>query len=292
MQITGKTALITGAGSGIGRETALAFAHQGAQLILSDIQQGSLDETAALIRAFAPEAVLMTYIADVSDRAAMQAFAAQVHAQFGAVDILVNNAGVGLAGGLIDTSYEDFDWVLGINLWGVIHGCKEFIPAMIRRKQGGHVVNVASAAGYYATAGMMGYNTSKFGVFGFTESLREDLRPFGIGVSTICPGVVNTNIIKQTRMAGNSEAEQAEIREKVDQIYVKRNYGPEKVAAAIVSAVTGNRGILPVTPEAWFLFIMNRISPRFTHWLVGRIERSQAPDAIGSAHKLQEYRRD
>ena len=157
--------------------------------------------------------------------------------------------------------------------WSVIHGCKEFIPAMIERKQGGHVVNVASAAGYYASAGMLGYNTSKFGVFGFTESLREDMRPFGINVSTICPGLINTNI-----------------RDKVDKLYIKRNYGPEKVAGAILKAVKQNRGIVPVTPEAWFLFILNRMSPRFTHWLVGRIERSQSPDAVGSAHKHSEYR--
>ncbi len=290
MQISNKRVLITGAGSGIGRETALAFAREGGLLLLSDINPGSLDETASLVEAINPAALLMTDVLDVSDRRSMQVYSEKIHAEFDAVDILVNNAGVGLAGGLLDSSYDDLDWVLGINLWGVIHGCKEFIPAMIKRRQGGQVVNVASAAGYYASAGMMGYNTSKFGVFGFSESLREDMKPFGIGVSTICPGLINTNIIKQTRMAGTSEEEQAEIREKVDKLYIQRNYGPEKVARAIIGAVKKNRGNLPVTPEAWFLYLMNRLSPRFTHWLVGRIERAGSPDAVGSAHKHKDFR--
>ncbi len=287
MQISDKKVLITGAGSGIGRQTALVFAREGAKLLLSDIDPAGLAETATAAEGIRAGTVLQTDTVDVSDRAAMREYAAKIHSHHECVDILVNNAGVGLAGGLLDTSYEDLDWVLGINLWSVIHGCKEFIPAMIERKQGGHVVNVASAAGYYASAGMLGYNTSKFGVFGFTESLREDMRPFGINVSTICPGLINTNIIKQTRMAGTSEEEQAVIRDKVDKLYIKRNYGPEKVAEAILKAVTRNKGILPVTPEAWFLYLMNRI---FTHWLVGRIERSGSPDAVGSAHKRREFR--
>ena len=117
MQISDKKVLITGAGSGIGRQTALVFAREGAKLLLSDINSGSLDETASLVEGVRPGSVLMTDIVDVSDRAAMQEYAAKIHSHYECVDILVNNAGVGLAGGLLDTSYEDFDWVIGIGLF-------------------------------------------------------------------------------------------------------------------------------------------------------------------------------
>ena len=285
MNLIGKIVLVTGAGSGIGRETAKAFAKEGAKLVLCDIKPEAVAETADLIGS----AVVLTDVVDVASKNSMKAFAERVSAEVGVVDVLVNNAGVGLAGGLLDVSEEDLEWVMNINLWGVMHGCKQFVPKMVERKQGGHIVNVASAAGYYASAGMLGYNTSKFAVFGFTEALREDMRPFGIGVTTVCPGVVHTNIINETRIAG--AADEAGIRNKIDKIYAKRGYGPDKVAAAIVKAVKKNKGILPVTPEAWVMYVMNRISPVFSHWLFGKVERASTPEAAGSSFTHPQYKR-
>lgn len=277
MNINTKLLLITGAGSGIGRATAKAAASKGARLILCDINESTLTETKAALGA----SVVSTCVIDVSDREAMNALAQQVVSEFGVPDVIINNAGVGLAGGLLDISHDDLEWVMNINFWGVFNGCKAFGLAMAEAGKGGHIVNVASAAGYQASAGMMGYNASKFAVFGFSDALREDMRPFGIGVTTICPGVVHTNIIKETRMSGAKDEEA--LRGRVDQLYRKRNYGPEKVAAAITGAIEKNKGILPVTPEAWFMYLLNRLSPRFAYWLLGRLERSSAPELAGSS---------
>src|SRR5439155_1020798 len=124
------------------------------------------------------------------------------HAEHEAVDVLVNNAGVGLGGGFLDTSLEDWRWILSINLWGVIHGCHFFLPPMVRRGRGGHVVNVSSAAGFLATAQLAAYSATKFAVFGLSEALRDELRPHGIAVTTVCPGIINTPITTSAPMRG------------------------------------------------------------------------------------------
>jgi NAD(P)-dependent dehydrogenase (short-subunit alcohol dehydrogenase family) len=266
-----RVVLITGAGSGIGRETAAAFAREGSKLILCDVNQQGLEEVCRQLG----NAVLLHAVADVSKREEMAAFAATVHSQVEAVDVLVNNAGVGLQGGILDTTEEDFEWVLGVNLWGVIHGTRLFVPPMLQRNKGGHVVNLSSLAGYCATPGMLGYATSKFAVFGFSEALQAELQPKGIGVSTICPGVVHTNIIRTTRFKGAALPSNAN--EVVDQFYKRRNYGPAKVAAAIVAAVKNNQPVVPVTPESWLVYLMKRISPTATRLLASRIEGSALP---------------
>jgi NAD(P)-dependent dehydrogenase (short-subunit alcohol dehydrogenase family) len=196
---------------------------------------------------------------DVASRDAMRAFAEEVHGSRQAVDVLVNNAGVGLGGGFLDTSLEDWDWVVGINLWGVIHGCHFFIPPMVQRGAGGHVVNVSSAAGFFAMSDLAAYATTKFGVFGLSEALRDELTPHGIGVSTICPGVIDTPIARTTRSRGKL-AEPAE-RERTQALFKKRGYGPEKVGEAILDAVARKRAVVPVTPEAWALYATKRIAP-------------------------------
>jgi NAD(P)-dependent dehydrogenase (short-subunit alcohol dehydrogenase family) len=174
-----------------------------------------------------------------------------------ALDILVNNAGVGLGARFLDTTLEDWEWVLQINLWGVIHGCHFFVPAMVKRKAGGHVVNVASAAGLLAMAELSAYSTSKFAVVGLSEALRDELEPHGICVSTICPGLINTAITRTSPLRGNATPP----RDELVALYEKRNYGPEKVARAIVDAVNARRGIVPVTPEAWFVYGVKRAFP-------------------------------
>lgn len=255
-----KLALVTGAGSGIGRETALALAREGARVVLCDVNQEALDATAEA--AAAAGTCFLAQRADVASRVDMAALAEAVHAQAPALDILVNNAGVGMAANFLDVSLDDWDWILGINLKGVVHGCHFFLPKMIARGGGGHVVNVSSMLGYWAASDVSAYATTKHAVLGFSECLREELRPHGIGVSTICPGVIHTNIVRTSRFAGAQLDEAA--RARVEAAYAKRAYGPERVAQGILRAIRKNRGVAPVSPEAWFAYVLERLSTRLS----------------------------
>jgi NAD(P)-dependent dehydrogenase (short-subunit alcohol dehydrogenase family) len=265
--LTGKTVLVTGAGSGIGRETALAFARRGADIVICDIQESAASRTAEDVRALGRNAT--TEVVDVADTERMRAFAETVHSKIEAVDILVNNAGVGLGGGFLDTTLEDWQWIIGINLRGVVHGCHFFVPRMVARKRGGHVVNVASAAAYLASEALCAYSTTKFAVLGLSEALRDELQPHGIGVTAICPGIINTPITGSARLRGKAALPGA--REQMVAFYQRRNYGPERVAQAIVKAVARNAAVAPVSPEAWVLYLLKRSSPGFTAWLNRRM---------------------
>jgi NAD(P)-dependent dehydrogenase (short-subunit alcohol dehydrogenase family) len=260
MDFTGKTVLVTGAASGIGRESALAFARAGASAIVCDVNEAGLEETAAAIRALGRS--VRTWRVDVSNREQMRGFAEAVHREVDAVDVLMNNAGVGLGGGTLDTPLEAWDWVVGINLWGVIHGCHFFVPPMVRRGRGGHVVNVASAAAFVATEQLAAYATTKFAVFGLSEALRDELVPHRIGVTALCPGIINTPITRSARVFGRGAASEA--RAALVAGYERRNYGPERVAAAVVKAVARNRAVAPVSPEAWAMYLMKRLAPGLT----------------------------
>ena len=271
--LRGRLAVVTGAGSGIGRETALALGRAGADLAVCDVDPDGLAaierDLTALGRRVLAERV------DVSRRDEMAQFAAAVHREHAAVDVLVNNAGVGLGGGFLDTSLEDWEWVVGINFWGVIHGCHFFVPRMVERAQGGHVVNVASSAAFQATALLQAYSATKYAVFGHSEALREELRPHGIGVTVVCPGVINTNINARGRLRGIAALPGA--RERMIAEFARRNYGPDRVATAIVAAIAANRAVLPVAPEAWALWYVKRLSPglatRIARALQTRLER-------------------
>jgi NAD(P)-dependent dehydrogenase (short-subunit alcohol dehydrogenase family) len=259
VRLDGKVALVTGAASGIGRATALAFARAGADLVLCDVNAAGLEETASAARGLGRDVVARTV--DVASREQMRSFAEEVHRAHDAVDVLMNNAGVGLGGGFLDTSFEDWDWIVGINFWGVVHGCHFFVPPMVARRRG-HVVNVSSAAGYLATPQLAAYSTTKFAVFGLSEALREELRPHGVGVTVVCPGLINTPITTSARMRGAVSTEAA--RAALVEIYRRRNYGPERVASSILNAIARNRPVAPVSPEAWTMYILKRLSPGLT----------------------------
>jgi NAD(P)-dependent dehydrogenase (short-subunit alcohol dehydrogenase family) len=265
-RFAGKLALVTGAGSGIGRATALAFAAADAHLAICDVSEDGLAETASRARALG--SVVLSRRVDVAIAEAMRAFAEEVAREAGVVDVLVNNAGVALGGGFLETPLEDWEWVLGVNLWGVVHGCHLFIPPMVARGAGGHVVNVASAAAYFNTDAMTAYGTTKYAVFGLSEALREELAPHGIGVSTICPGFVSTGIAENMRISpAHTEAERA----KASSFLRRRGYGPERVAQAILDAVRDNRAVVPVTPEAWALYAAKRAFPSLALSLARRV---------------------
>ncbi|MFJ7064260.1 SDR family oxidoreductase [Streptomyces sp. NPDC101115] len=258
----GQLVLVTGAASGIGRATAFAFAEAGARVVAVDRDAEGAARTAEMSRLIgAPEAWGET--ADVADEQAMEKLAAKVAGEYGVVDVLVNNAGIGLTGSFLETTSEEWKRVLDVNLWGVIHGCRAFGAQMAERGQGGHIVNTASAAAFQPSRALPAYSTSKAAVLMLSECLRAELADQGIGVSAICPGIVNTNITATARFAGvTDEAEEKRRQQKASRLYGLRNYPPEKVADAILRAVLRNEAVVPVTPEARGAHLLSRLSPR------------------------------
>jgi NAD(P)-dependent dehydrogenase (short-subunit alcohol dehydrogenase family)/pimeloyl-ACP methyl ester carboxylesterase len=253
---------VTGAGSGIGRETALAFAREGAEVVISDIDEATVKETAAQITARG--GVAHAYTLDVSDADAVEQFAEQVSAEHGVPDIVVNNAGVGQAGLFLDTPREEFDRVLAINFGGVVNCCRSFGRRLVDRGTGGHIVNISSMAAYSPQQSMNAYSTSKAAVFMFGDCLRAELDQAGIGLTTVCPGVINTNIVHTTRF-DVPEGKQAKVearRAQLEKAFAARRYGPDKVAKAIVSAVKKNKPIRPVAPEAYFVYGVAHLLPQ------------------------------
>ena len=261
--LNGTTALVTGAASGIGRASALAFAERGATVVICDVDTEGLEDTASQIRSRG-NTVLAKRV-DVAAPDQMAAFAETVHDELGAVDVLMNNAGVGLAASFADTTLDDWSWIIGINLLGVVHGCHYFVPPMIARGAGGHVVNVASMAAYTPNDALVAYTTTKYAVLGFSESLRSELRPHGIGVSALCPGIINTAITRSARARGTLAAQ--DVRDRLAEAYQRRDYTPERVARDMLTAIQRDRTIAPSSPEAWVVYYLKRLSPALVRWL-------------------------
>lgn len=206
---------------------------------------------------------------DVASAEQMREFAHAVHGEAAAVDLLVNNAGVGLAAEFLDTELEDWNWILGVNVMGVVHGCHFFVPRMVERGAGGHVVNLSSMAGFFASPSLAAYTATKFAVLGLSEALREELRPHGIGVTAICPGIINTPITRNAPARGALADPAA--RERVIALYARRNYGPERVARKILRSVERDRTVAPVAAEAWIAYAVKRVSPRLAGWAARRL---------------------
>jgi NAD(P)-dependent dehydrogenase (short-subunit alcohol dehydrogenase family) len=237
-ELTGRTAVVTGAASGIGRAMAARFTAEGMRVVLADVEAEPLEATAKELRRGGAE--VLPVLTDVSDGDQVDALAASAADEFGAVHVLCNNAGVGSGGLLADLSTADWQWVLGVNLWGVIHGVETFVPRMVASKEPGHIVNTASMAGLVATRGLGVYNTSKYAVVGLSETLAKDLRPYRIGVSVLCPMGVATQIRESARNrpaglanAAPSAAEPVEL--------MGRTLAPAAVADMVLAAIRANR---------------------------------------------------
>jgi len=265
MNLQDRVIVVTGAGSGIGRATALAFAEKGARIAACDVNQPNLD---SLSKELGDRALLVRNV-DVSDRLAMRLFADEVHALVPAADIVVNNAGVAIGASFLETTLEDFDWLLGVNLKGVLHGCHFFLPKMVERGTGGHIINVSSIFGIVAPPHVTAYCASKFAVRGFSQSLREEMAPHKIGVTAICPGMIATGIIEGSRMAGDA----AERKGMLAKTFSERGAPPERVAKAILEAVRTNPAVRPVGADARMLAALTRLAPRTLSRLGGQIQR-------------------
>ncbi|HET8577794.1 MAG TPA: SDR family NAD(P)-dependent oxidoreductase [Methylomirabilota bacterium] len=233
-----KTAVVTGGASGIGRALCLALAREGARVVVADVDEAGMAKTAAGVAAAGSRAISVK--TDVSRLGDVEALAERAWAEFSAVHVLCNNAGVAVHGGLEAASHKDWEWVIGVNLWGVIHGIEAFVPRMIAQKQPGHIVNTASMAGLIASQGLGIYNTTKYAVVGLSETLQKDLRPYNIGVSVLCPMGVATNIHDSERnrpahlkQPGGSRGGEVTL--------IGRTLSPEHVAERVLRAIRANR---------------------------------------------------
>ena len=272
-----KVAAITGAGSGIGRALAQALARDGAELAISDIHAARVEETAALLRA--QGARVSAQVVDVSKREEVYAWAERVVRDHGKVHLIFNNAGVGHASTLEGTSIEDFEWIMGINFWGVVYGTKAFLPHL-RAAGEGHIINLSSIFGVIAVPGNGTYNASKFAVRGFTEALREELDMTGGAVSATCvhPGGIKTNIVREARfdesinglLVRDAEAGKA-------QFEASFMTTPEKAARVILDAVRKNKRRALIGPDAHAFDLMQRVLPSAYQALAVRAVRRMAP---------------
>lgn len=253
----GKVAVVTGAGSGIGRSTALLLARLGATVHAADLDSESAARVVREIEAAGGRAV--AHAVDVSDAAEVETLAEEVYADHGAVDILHNNAGIGVGGPVEDTTLEDWQRVVAVNLMGVVHGVHSFVPRMLRQGRPANIVNTASMAGLVPIADMVPYATTKHAVVGLSESLHAELSPRGIRVSAICPGIINTNIVASARVRGDLARDHA----RAIRFYERFGASPDLVAEAVVDAI--RRGKIIRTVPRWHVvpaWALRRLSPR------------------------------
>ena len=241
-----KVVVITGAASGIGRALAVDVARKGALVAISDVDEPGLAETVELVKAAGASEVRADRL-DVSDRAAFATYAAAVAEQFGRVNVVVNNAGVTMTGHFEEMSYDDFEWIMGINFWGVVTGTKEFLPHLIASGDG-HVVNISSLFGLVSMPGQSTYNASKFAVRGFTEALREEMLVDGhpVGVTCVHPGGIRTGISRNGRKTAGVDGPA------VDELFEKKlaRMSPERAASIIVDGILKNRARVLVGLDA------------------------------------------
>lgn len=248
-----KIAVVTGAASGIGQATAIEFAERGADLVVSDVNETGLAETVSAIEAKGRRAVALGV--DVSRPEQVEAMIRKTVETFGRIDLLMNNAGVGLSGEMRFLSLQDWEWIVGINLWGPIYGVHFALPHMVKERSG-HIVNVASSAGLIASPGMSAYTTTKFGIVGLSEVLRNELARFGIGVTVVCPGFVRTNIFETGQMRGMKDDAQ-EARKLPSWLGISK----EACAKDIRKAVEKNKFLIIPGPEMKVVYGFKRFAP-------------------------------
>lgn len=252
--LQGRTAVITGAASGIGRELAVLLWEQGCGLALVDLDEGGLEAIADQLQSNGAGPRVSLHKADVAERTRMQALPEEVMAAHGQVNLLFNNAGIGYEGAFPQTSLETWDHVLGVNLWGVIHGCHFFMPHLAKADTA-HIVNMSSLFGVVGMPGQSAYSASKFAVRGLSESLWEELRTTHVGLTLVHPGSVATNIMQ------TSDGDDPELMAYLANWYDKNAMAPKAAAERILKAVQKGQRRLMIAPEAYVADYVKRMLP-------------------------------
>jgi NAD(P)-dependent dehydrogenase (short-subunit alcohol dehydrogenase family) len=276
-------AVVTGAGSGIGRALAQELASRGALLALADKNTANLEETRKLLGS----AQVKTYPLDVSDAAAVEAFARSVEQDFGRASLLINNAGVALYGNFAELTLEEFEWLIRINFFGVVYGCKFFLPILLRQPEA-HIVNISSVFGLIGPAGQSAYAASKFAVRGFTQSLRQELRETNIAVTCVHPGGVRTSIANNARPGAATRQEEWAVRRELFNTSVRTT--PQKAAQVILHGVLRNKGRVLIGGDAYYFDLLHRLMPvrcgdAITKMFERRGFKAAAPQAVVAKEK-------
>ncbi len=265
--------VITGAGSGIGRALAREFAARGAQLALADVNAAALDVTVGMLGS--ARATARKYVVDVADASAVEAFAGKVQQDFARATILINNAGVALYGTFEEMTLPEFAWLFNVNFWGVLHGCKFFLP-LLRKEKEARIVNISSVFGLIAPPGQTAYGSSKYAVRGFSESLREELRETSVALSCVHPAGIATSIAATGRGAAASNIkDQEEARELFNRV---ATITPEEAARTIVQGIIESKDRILIGSDAYRIDRMARLFPTragkmFANWLKKRREK-------------------
>ena len=271
-----KVVVITGAGSGIGRALAQNAAARGALLALSDVDEDGLAETVDLTKNAGAREVRSDLL-DVADRAAFAAYAGTVVEHFGRANVVVNNAGVALAGNFDDLAYDDLDWIVGVNFWGVVHGTKEFLPHLIASGDG-HVVNISSLFGLISMPGQSAYNATKYAVRGLTEALREEMLIAGhpVGVTAVHPGGIKTAIARNARVSAHED------KDATARLFDEKlaTMSPERAAEIIVKGVLADKARVLVGLDAHALHHLARLTGSRYQDLVARVSKRVLPAKV------------
>ena len=252
--VDGKIAALTGAGSGIGRALALQLNREGCELFLSDISAASLNETLALLPR--QDVPADGQVLDVADKTSVYAWAEKIAEVKGHVDIVINNAGVALISNVENNRYVDFEWLMGINFWGVVYGTQAFLP-LLRQSQQGHLVNISSVFGLFSAPTQSAYNAAKFAVRGYTEALRQEMDGSNVHVCCVHPGGIKTNIARAAR----SEDSDVNADERDTEFQKLAHTSPEKAAAQIIAAIEKHKKRLLIGMDARVFSLVCRLFP-------------------------------
>lgn len=262
-----KVIVITGAGSGIGRHLAIQLAEEGARLALSDINEDNLNETISLANLNSSKYLAKSF--DVGDKEAFYTFAEEVDQKFGCAHCIVNNAGVTVAENAESTSYDDFEWVMNINFWGVVYGTKAFIP-LLKKADEACIVNISSVFGFISFPSQSAYNSSKFAVRGFTEALRLELKDTNITPICVHPGGIRTNIMKNARFHTGVIKNQTR-NEAMQQFERLARTSPEKAAEVIINAIKKKKRRVLIGADATVYDLMARLLPNHYDKLIDKL---------------------
>lgn len=260
-----KIVVITGAGGGIGRALALKFALEGCNLAISDINPDALQETAALLETTGTR--IFSEVLDVSDRQSMERYPEKVTAELGGVDIVVNNAGVAVVSTVEEHSIEDYEWLMGINFWGVLYGSKFFIP-YLRRSEEACIINISSIFGLVSMPNLSSYNAAKFAVRGFSESLQHELHGTNIRVMCVYPGGVKTDFARKARFT-STPGKRKKSHQEFNRIFEKYSMStPESTSRAVIKGLKKNKKRVLVGPDAVSGDFMARLMPVGHGWFI------------------------